>query len=389
MIYYAKNRLRASGCAIVTASHNAADWNGLKWLVGDSPPGPEEVERLRSQSDGAAAEPAEHPTSSRPRPGHLLRLRRLASGAMGGRPAAAPARRLGSDARLLVGAGEAVSQRDLSRVSPFGDSRLEHPDFEGRCPDCSQPDQLHDLCEAVYRGRADLGLAFDGDGDRLAVVDNEGVALTGEETAWILLQAMGPKLKGERFVYDVKFSDRIREAAAELGAEPLVERSGHAFLAARMGRADALFGAELTGHYFFRELAHGDDSLLAACMLIAYLAESGETLADLRRACPVVFMTPDLHVSVNGSDRDALIEGVRRAWSEHPQTTVDGVRIEVPGGWALVRKSVTGPTLSFRFESADWHGLEHLVSRFCQLLPEIGPELWMRYKTAVGIHEGD
>ena len=82
-----------------------------------------------------------------------------------------------------------------------------------------------------------------------------------------------------------------------------------------------------------------------------------------------------------------LIEGVRRAWSEHPQTTVDGVRIEVPGGWALVRKSVTGPSLSFRFESADWHGLEHLVSRFCQLLPEIGPERWVRYKTAVGIHE--
>ena len=155
-----------------------------------------------------------------------------------------------------------------------------------------------------------------------------------------------------------------------------------------MRRDDALFGAELTGHYFFRELDHGDDSLLAACMLIARLAESGETLADLRRACPAVFITPDLHVSVNGSDRDALIEGVRRAWSEHPQTTVDGVRVEVPGGWALVRKSVTGPTLSFRFESADWHGLEHLVSRFCHLLPEIGPELWVRYKKAIGTHEG-
>ena len=219
------------------------------------------------------------------------------------------------------------------------------------------------------------------------MVDNDGVALTGEETAWILLQAMGPKLKGDRFVYDVKFSDRIREAAVGLGAEPLVERSGHAFLAARMRRADALFGAELTGHYFFRELEGGDDSLLAACMLIVHLAESGQTLADLRRACPPVFITPDLHVSINGSDRDALIEGVRRAWSEHPQTTVNGVRIEVPGGWALVRKSVTGPSLSFRFESADWHGLEHLVSRFCQLLPEIGPELWTRYKTAVGIHE--
>ncbi len=389
MIYYAKNRLRASGCAIVTASHNAAEWNGLKWLVGDLPPGPEEVDRLRSQSNGAAAEPAGRPSGS-PR-GLDISFDYVAWLQERWADSLRAHKHVVLDP--MHGCWSARARRYLNAIFPECLLSAIHdwsaPDFDGRCPDCSQPDQLHDLCEAVYRGRADLGFAFDGDGDRLAVVDNDGVALTGEETAWILLQAMGPKLKGERFVYDVKFSDRIREAAAELGAEPLVERSGHAFLRARMGRADALFGAELTGHYFFRELAHGDDSLLAACMLIAYLAESGETLADLRRACPVVFMTPDLHVSVNGSDRDALIEGVRRAWSEHPQTTVDGVRIEVPGGWALVRKSVTGPTLSFRFESADWHGLEHLVSRFCQLLPEIGPELWTRYKTAVGIHEGD
>ena len=270
-----RNRLRAGGCAIVTASHNAAEWNGLKWLVGDMPPGPEEVERLRSESDAAGGRPSQPAGGQPPRRWTSPSTTSPGFRSDGWTPCGrAEHIVLGSDARLLVGPGEAVSQRDLSRVSPFGDSRLERPDFDGRCPDCSQPDQLHDLCEAVYRGRADLGLAFDGDGDRLAVVDNEGVALTGEETAWILLQAMGPKLKGDRFVYDVKFSDRIREAAAALGAEPLVERSGHAFLRARMARADALFGAELTGHYFFRELAHGDDSLLAACMLIAYLAES-------------------------------------------------------------------------------------------------------------------
>ena len=151
--------------------------------------------------------------------------------------------------------------------------------------------------------------------------------------------------------------------------------------------SDALFGAELSGHYFFRELDGGDDPLMAACRLIAYLAESGSTMAELRRACPTAFITPELRLSVNGDGGSRVIQQVRQAWSEHPQTTIDGVRVEMPGGWALVRQSVTEQALTFRFESADWHGLEHLVGRFCKLLPGLGPQLWTRYKTAMGTHE--
>ena len=108
--------------------------------------------------------------------------------------------------------------------------------FDGRTPDCSRHEELDDLCDAVYRERAHFGVAFDGDGDRLALVDNEGVALQAEEAAWVLLQCLGEELRGERFVYDVKFSDRIPEAARQLGAEPLVERSGHAFIRTRDAR---------------------------------------------------------------------------------------------------------------------------------------------------------
>ena len=230
-------------------------------------------------------------------------------------------------------------------------------------------------------------MAFDGDGDRIALVDNEGMALNAEEAAWALLQTFGPQLRGDRFVYDLKFSDRIREAAESAGAEAIMERSGHSFLRAGMHHSEALFGAETSGHYFFRELEGGDDGLLAACRLIAYLGDSERTMSDLRRACPTAFITPDLRVAVNGDGGLRLIQQIRQSWSEHPQTTIDGVRIDLPGGWALVRQSVTEPALTFRFESADWHGLDHLVGRFCQLLPEVGPQLWSRYRAAMGTHD--
>jgi phosphomannomutase len=232
--------------------------------------------------------------------------------------------------------------------------------------------------------RADLGIAFDGDGDRIALVDNEGVALTPEEAVWTLLQSYGDGLAGSRFVHDVKLSDRIREAARDLGAEPLMERTGHGFLRARMHQTQALFGAEVSGHFFFRELGGGDDGLLAACRVIAHLDATGQTLAEVRRACPAVFITPDLRVSAAHDARDRAVEQIRQAWAEHPQTTIDGIRIDLPGGWALVRHSVTEPALTFRFESADWHGVEDLVERFCAILPELGPQLWSSYKAAMG-----
>jgi phosphomannomutase len=389
MIYHAKNRVQAEGCAIVTASHNPAGFNGLKWLLGDDPPGPDEVARLRQGAEGPAAD-LDGRSRSKPRVldvsfDYVAWLQEMFVEALRAR------RHIVLDP--MHGCWAARARRYLNAIFPeclltaihdWNDAR-----FEGRSPDCSRPERLDELCEAVYRQRADLGVAFDGDGDRIALVDNEGMALNAEEAAWALLQTFGPQLRGDRFVYDLKFSDRIREAAESAGAEAIMERSGHSFLRARMRQSEALFGAETSGHYFFRELEGGDDGLLAVCRLIAYLGDSERTMSDLRRSCPAAFITPDLRLAVNGDGGLRLIQQIRQSWSEHPQTTIDGVRIELPGGWALVRQSVTEPALTFRFESADWHGLDHLVGRFCQLLPEVGPQLWSRYRAAMGTHDAE
>ena len=176
------------------------------------------------------------------------------------------------------------------RVFPhsFFSSIHDTPDgaFGGITPDCARGDLLHDLSLAVEHQRAYVGVALDGDGDRVTFVDDEGSLLTADETAWIFLQSFAAELAGQKIVVDVKFSDSIPKAIREFGAEPIIARSGHIALFGRMLESGALFGMETNGHYFFRDLAGGDDGLYAACRLIAFLTRSGENLSDLRRSCP-------------------------------------------------------------------------------------------------------
>ena len=387
MIYYAKRRLKAAGCAIVTGSHSPAELNGLKWMIGDRPPSPQDVRGLRR----AAEQPRPKRNSRR-----ATKLRGLdvtfdyVAWLQETWVEAPPLPRpVVLDAKQGVWARRA--RRYLQAVFPHSIFSAIHdePDgsFAGRVPDCSQAESLEELSQAVYQQRAALGIAFDGDGDRVAFVDDDGNPLTAEEATWVLLQSFAGELEGERFVYDLKFSDRVAEAARRLGAEPLAERSGPAFLRKRMLAARARFGAEVSGHYFFRELDGGDDGLMAACRMIAYLARSGKSLGRLRGECPEVFVTPDLRVGVKARQLQAVLRQVRARFAKYPQTGIDGVRVEFPDGWALVHGSGSEPALTFRFEAADGPGLSNLVWRFARSLPEIGDALWARYEEAIGLAE--
>ena len=120
--------------------------------------------------------------------------------------------------------------------------------------------------------------------------------------------------------------------------------------------------------------------------MIAWLAQSGRSLSAERRACPPTYITPDLRVPIEPAQHAELIQRVRGAWSGYPQSMLDGVRIDFPDGWALVRSSVTEPGLTFRFESTGWSPLQELVWRFCAPLEEVGVQLWEAYGRAMGIH---
>jgi phosphomannomutase len=384
MVYHAKRRLKAAACAIVTASHNPVFVNGLKWMIGDRPPAPSDVESMRRIAERPSSQ--DHRVPKPPRSmdisfDYVANLQETWIETMNAQ--------LNVALDPMFGSWAGKCRRYLHAIFPqclFSTIHdVAEEDFAGQTPDCSQPALLTELGDAVYRERASLGMAFDGDGDRLALVDENGMPLSGEEAAWVLLDSFGEELRGEKFVYDLKFSERLLERARKLGAEPVAERSGHSFIRAKMVETGAIFGAEVSGHYFFRALDGGDDGFYAACRVIAHLARCGDSLGEIRRRCPAIFITPDLRLSVSRQSQAEILESVHAAWESFEHTTTDGIRIETPSGWILVRPSVTEEALTFRFESIDWDALDDLVDRFSNSLPdELGDRLVGHYAAAMG-----
>lgn len=385
MVYYAKRRLKASGCAIVTASHNPPDFNGLRWMLGERPPTAAEVALLKAEAEEALR--SESSASKGSVRSLDVTLDYVAWLQETWEENLMPQSHIVLDPRHGCWAGRARQYLQAVFPSVIFSAIHDSPDavFGGCSPDCSRPELLDELGREVDRQRAQLGIAFDGDGDRVAFVDEHGVALSAEETTCVLLGSFGPGLENEPFVHDLKFSDRIGEAATQLGGKPLAERSGHAFIRDRMIRSGAAFGAEVSGHYFFRAIAGGVDGLFTACWLIDYLACDGRTLGQLRSQCPRVFVTPDLRVPVDSDTRSAVIRQVRSTWSEYPQSSVDGVRVDFPDGWALACDSATEPAMTFRFEAGDADALHGLVEKFCDALPHVGDAVWLEYEASLGV----
>ena len=380
MVYFARRFLRAHGCAVVTASHSPPPVNGLKWMVGDRPPRETEVQSLKEGSErgGVSARP---PGSARKLdmvPEYDAWLRQTWH-----RETGAPSGRVVLDPGNGCWAGYCLPS--LQQVFPGMGFIAIHDRRDGafpdRDPDCARPAHLEALAEKVHREDADLGIAFDGDGDRVAFVDDEGQALTAEQATWVLLHSFGEALRDRHFVYDIKFADFVPETAGQLAALPVVQKSGHAFIRTLMIEKKALFGAEISGHYFYQTLEGGDDGLFTACRMINFLAEEKKSLSALRRACPPVWMTPDLRLRDTEKTLQDVMQRFQTAFSHCPQTSVDGIRVDFSDGWALLRKSVTEAAITCRFEGTTQSSLERIVGEVCARLGASGRRLYQLYET--------
>lgn len=247
--------------------------------------------------------------------------------------------------------------------------------FPGRSPDCSAPGNLSALSAEVERRSATAGMAWDGDGDRLAVCDNAGRHLMTDQLVLLLLPGILKEASREKVLFDAKMSRKVRAAIEGLGGIPVEEKSAHCYLEARMINEDCLFGYEYSGHLFYRALGGADDGMYAALGVVDFLRRSSKPMTELLESIPKLFITPDLRISSEGLNFAGLRQTLCLGFPEAAIFEHDGLRVETTGAWVLARPSVSENKISFRIEAGNPQELESILDRVLSLLPQCAPLL--------------
>jgi len=236
-----------------------------------------------------------------------------------------------------------------------------NPDFPNHFPDPVKPENLKDLIEAVKSSKADIGVGFDGDGDRIGVVDDQGSIIWGDMLMILFWREILPKYPGSPAIVEVKCSETLVDEIKRLGGRPIFYKTGHSLIKAKMKELNAVFTGEMSGHMFFADEYLGyDDALYACARLLRILSQSGKPLSELLSDVPKAFATPEIRVECAEEEKGTYVEKAKKYFDALGKKSidVDGVRVLFENGWGLVRASNTGPELIIRCESKTQDGLE-------------------------------
>ncbi len=347
-LYLSVPTLKADGGLQVTGSHNPPEFNGFKMVAaGDSLHGPEilhlwELIETETWRTGTGAERSDASVLGRYRD------------AIGER------NKLERPVRVVVDCGNGVASviavQTLRQVGAdviplFCESDGTFPNHH---PDPTVPENLVDLQAEVRRTGAELGIAFDGDGDRIGAVDESGRILFGDQLLILFgRDAVRRFGKGTTVIFDVKCSDVLPEALRAAGAKPEMWKTGHSLIKARMKELDAPLAGEMSGHIFFGGDYFGfDDALFAAARLLGIVSQASYGLAALLSDVPATFATPEIRVECPEDRKFKVVADAAAYFSaRYPVNTIDGVRMSFPEGWGLIRASNTQPVLVLRFEA--------------------------------------
>ena len=405
VLYFAAEHLQTASGVMVTGSHNPAEYNGLKIVIAGETLHGDAIRDLRrriEEDDLGAGPDASAPgalrsgTPSRGAPGSDAPRSSgtLRSGAPTGAevieqyvgrvceeiPAVS-----GRDTRkIVIDCGNGVA----GDVAPRLFRALGHEvvalycdvdgDFPNHHPDPSVPANLRDLIASVRGHGADLGLAFDGDGDRLGVVDGDGTVIWPDRQMMLFAQDVLAGSPGAEIVFDVKCSGLLPALIEKLGGRPVMSKTGHSFIKSRLRQTGAPLAGEMSGHVFFADRWYGfDDALYAAARLVRILVDRGEPASRVFARLPAAKSTPELRMKVGEGAQARLVEPLL-AGDHFPgakKTTIDGLRVDFADGWGLVRASNTEPGLVLRFEGADDDALERIEDRFRRALLSVDPTL--------------
>jgi phosphomannomutase/phosphoglucomutase len=374
ILYYATEKTASKSGLMITGSHNPAAYNGLKIVIaGDALAGADLQDLAKQISIGIFRQGAGHYAETDFVSDYLAEVRQNIH--------------LKQGLRIVVDAGNGVvGPVIVPLLTKLGCDIIPlycevDGHFPHHHPNTSEPDNLQDLIERVQHEKADLGLAFDGDGDRLGLVDEAGNIIWPDRQLALYAQAVLAQQPGETIVYDVKSSSYLKQVIEGAGGKALMVASGYPLIKQAMQVHSAPLGGEMSGHIFFNDRWYGfDDALYTACRLLEIVSASiGEMkVSTLFSLLPsAVESTAELMVPTQEGASEAIMEKfVSQAKFEGATLfTVDGLRVECPDAWGLVRASHTSPCLVLRFEADNKQAMQRIQQQFKTQLLAIAPQL--------------
>jgi phosphomannomutase len=373
MLYFAASTLCTSGIQ-VTGSHNPADYNGFKMVMAGRAIYGEEIQALRRlmETQGNEAAPAAQPGRVR----NINVLAPYRDRIVGDAKLARPMKIVVDSGNGIAGASAPGILRALGCdvVELFSEVDGTFPNHH---PDPSKLENLKDLMAAIRTSGAELGLAFDGDGDRLGIVTPGGNNIYPDRQMMLFARDVLTRVPGATILFDVKCTQRLAPAIREAGGVPLMYKTGHSLIKAKMKEIDSPLGGEMSGHIFFKERWFGfDDGTYAGARLLEILSRSDDPSAVLD-GLPTSFSTPELNVLCAEGEPHALVEQlVARADFAPPAevSTIDGLRVDWPDGFGLIRASNTTPVLVLRFEGHTQEALDRIEAKMLALLRSVKPD---------------
>ncbi len=373
VVYFGAYHLRTGCCISVTGSHNPPDYNGFKIVVGGETLSGDAITDLHARLAENRLHTDATPGSVSERDISADYVQRIASDVQ-----------LGRRLKVVVDAGNGVAGEIGPRVLEAIGAEVEElyceidGTFPNHHPDPSEPHNLDDLIRMVQRLDADLGIAFDGDGDRLGVVTRDGENIYADRLLMLFAADVLERNPGAMIVYDVKCTGRLASHILRHGGSPLMWKTGHSLIKAKMRETGAELAGEMSGHFFFAERWYGfDDGIYAAARLLEILATAPEFPDEVLHGLPKGVSTPEIKVDAPGGDPHAFVEKFRDgAFFEGGRlSTIDGLRVDWPDGWGLVRASNTTPVLVLRFDADTAEALARIQATFRQRLLQIRPDL--------------
>ena len=370
-LYYAANVLEGKSGVMLTGSHNPSNYNGFKIVIAGDTLANEQIQALHTRlktNDLTSGEGSITQVDILPRYyEEITRDIKLA-------------KRLkvvvdcGNGAAGVI-APQLIEALNCEVIPLFCEVDGNFPNHH---PDPGKPENLVDLIAKVKETGADLGLAFDGDGDRVGVVTNTGTMVFPDRLLMLFAQDVLTRNPAAEIIFDVKCTRLLTPLIKEYGGRPLMWKTGHSLIKKKMKETGALLAGEMSGHIFFKERWFGfDDGIYSAARLLEVLSKQEMSAEELFETFPNDISTPEINIDVTDESKFSIIDALHDAqWGDDAKlTSIDGVRVDYPHGWGLVRASNTTPVLVLRFEAESETELQRIKDVFHAQLKRVAPDL--------------